>query len=185
MKSKKFQTNFEKGQNLLTQTSELASQATIQCFFTLLGFFSGVCFDFSFCLDFAYAHMIRNIMNKKFSYIWLLCDTEALQLIIFQVEGFHEVTICSLQVVIGRFLLVEGGFRPFVSGRFLVVVGRFKSLRVLVSTFCRFDVCFFKLLTHCNQSCIQNPAKHLEWSVSLLAVNHIRKTIHLRCLTQF
>ena len=98
--------------------------------------------------------MIRNIMNKKFSYIWLLCDTEALQLIIFQVEGFHEVTICSLQVVIGRFLLVEGGFKPFVSGRFLVVVGRFKSLRVLVSTFCRFVVCFFKLLIHCNQSCI-------------------------------
>ena len=84
-------------------------------------------------------------MNRKYCehgiYLLLLCDIEALQLIIFQVEGFLEVRICSLQVVVGRFLQVEGGFRSFsahcrsfqvvfcslkmVSNRLVPIVGRF------------------------------------------------------------
>ena len=74
-------------------------------------------------------------------FLLLLWDIEALQLIIFQVEGFLEVGFCSLQVVVGRFLLVVGGFRSFsarcrsfqvlfcslkaVSNRFVLIVGRF------------------------------------------------------------
>ena len=48
----------------------------------------------------------------------LLCYIGAFQLIIFQVEGFHEVRICSLKVFSGCFLLVVG--------RFLFTVGRFR-----------------------------------------------------------
>ena len=46
-------------------------------------------------------------------YILLLCDIEALQLIMFQVMGFRDVKICLFQVVVGRFLLVVGSFRSF------------------------------------------------------------------------
>ena len=53
----------------------------------------------------------------------LLCDIGALQLIIFQVEGLHEVRICSLQVVPDYSLFVVGHFTSFVvKGRSLHVV---------------------------------------------------------------
>ena len=53
----------------------------------------------------------------------LLCDNGALQLIIFQVERFHEVRICSLQVASGCSLLVVGCFRLFlIHGRLFHVV---------------------------------------------------------------
>ena len=43
----------------------------------------------------------------------LLCDIGVLQLIYFQVEGFHEVKICSFQAFSGHLLLVVGRFRSF------------------------------------------------------------------------
>ena len=48
-------------------------------------------------------------------HLLLLCEIGALQLIIFQVEGFHEVRICSLQFVSGRFLLVVGRSTSFLA----------------------------------------------------------------------
>ena len=84
-------------------------------------------------------------MNTKYCehgiYLLLLCDIEALQLIFFEVEGLLVVRICSLRVVVGCFLQVEGGFRSFsahcrsiqvvlcslkmVSNSFVPIVGRF------------------------------------------------------------
>ena len=49
---------------------------------------------------------------------------------IFQVEGFHEFRICSLQVVSDRFLLVLGCFRSFLAhGRsfHVLALGCFRS----------------------------------------------------------
>ena len=80
---------------------------------------------------------------KQGIYSWLLCDTEAFQLIIFQVEWFSLARICLLQFVVGRFvvvvsyfLLFVGRFRSLLGQRrlFQVVSGRFRLFRALVST---------------------------------------------------
>ena len=57
---------------------------------------------------------------KQGIYSWLLCDIEGFQLIIFQVEWFNLARICSLQFVVGRFVVVVGYF--------LLVVGLFRLL---------------------------------------------------------
>ena len=98
MKSKKYEINFKKGGNLLSesvnQTSELANLFNANLF-------NGFSDKTKYC--------------KEEIYSRLFCDTEALQLIIFQAEGFNEVIIRSLQVNIGRFLLVVGCFRLFLA----------------------------------------------------------------------
>ena len=82
----------------------------------------------------------------------LLCDIGVLQLIIFQVKEFHEVRICSLQVIWGRFLLGVCCFKLFfarprlfqvISGRFLLVVG-FSSHFLLIV------VHFWLFVAHCR-----------------------------------
>ena len=106
----------------------------IQSFFALLRLV------LTFALIFlSYAHMKRNIGTREMIYCFF-CDIGALQLIIFQIEGLHEVRICSVQVFSGCHLLVVGRFRSFlarcrsfqlVSDRFLLVVGRFRSFYVI------------------------------------------------------
>ena len=89
-------------------------------------------------------------------------------MIIFQIKGFHKVRICSLQVVLSRFLLVIGRLRSFlarsnlfqvVSGRFLLVAGRFR----LFLPRCR----SFQIVSHCFRlfqvvSCFSKYAKLLQ-----------------------
>ena len=140
---KKFEINLQKDWNLLSQTSELANQVIIQRFFALF------CFVLTFALFFGMPSFHISTNDTKYSKhgidLLLLCDIGALQLIIFQVEGLHEVRICSFQIVSGYSLLVVGRFRSFlahgrsfpviscsllvVSGRFLFVVGHFRSFR--------------------------------------------------------
>ena len=71
--------------------------------FALFG--SDIDFDSSGCHHLSYAQIIRNIPNMKLMYCFFLN--------IFQVEGFHKVIICYLQVVLGGSLLVVGGFKSF------------------------------------------------------------------------
>ena len=66
--------------------------------------------------------MIRNIATNG-SDLLLFCDIGALQLIIFQAEGFHEVRISSVQIVSGCPLLAVDRFRSFLAhSRLLHVV---------------------------------------------------------------
>ena len=102
-------------QNLLSQTSELANQVIIQCFFPLLDF--DICFYFPFICtdDTKYCNHGNDLL--------LRCDTGALQMIIFQVDGPHEFRVCSMQVVSGCPLLVVARFNSFlVHSRSLHVV---------------------------------------------------------------
>ena len=81
----------------------------------------------------------------------LLCNIGVLQLIYFQVEGFHEVKICSFQAFSGHLLLVVGRFRSFfahdrsfqiiyclfqvISGCFRSFLARYRLLQVVSDRF--------------------------------------------------
>ena len=71
------------------------------------------CLFWFFCLPSLRVCVNDTKYCKQGIYKWLFCVNETLQLIIFQLEGFHEVRICLLQVVSGCFLLVSGHFRSF------------------------------------------------------------------------
>ena len=124
---KKFEINLQKDWNLLSQTSELANQVIIQRFFALF------CFVLTFALFFGMPSFHISTNDTKYCKhgidLLLLCDIGALQ-----VEGPHEVRICSLQVVSDYSLFVVGHFRSFVvKGRSLHVVSC--SLQVVPGCF--------------------------------------------------
>ena len=77
--------------------------------FSFASFGSDICFDFSFICthDTKYCNHRNDLM--------LFCDIGALQLLIFQIEGLHEVRICSVQVFSGCHLLVVDRFRSFLA----------------------------------------------------------------------
>ena len=153
--------HLKKGRNLLTQSSELASQTVIQYFFASLRFV--LIFAVIF-LPAVISHMCTDDTKycKHGIDLLFVCDIGALQLIIFQVEGFHEVRICFLQVVSGRFLLTVGRFMSFFahSRLFEAISCRSKSFL----TFCgSFQVDSYLLQVVSGRSAFQEV-----WYISLL-----------------
>ena len=77
------------------------------CFCLVLGFW--------FCLPSFRIQTNDTKFCKQGVYLLPLCIIETLQLIIFHVEWFNEVRICSLQVAAGRFLVVLDHIRSFLA----------------------------------------------------------------------
>ena len=110
--------------------------------FALLGF--DICFYFPFICtdDTKYCNHGNDLL--------LRCDTGALQMIIFQVDGPHEFRVCSMQVVSGCPLLVVAHFNSFLAhSRSLYVVSFL--LKVVPNHFRLLLVdCFKSFLARCR-----------------------------------
>ena len=100
IKLKKFEINLKKRSKPTHLDQWLANHVIIQCFFFCLPLFR-ICTD-----DTKYCKHGINLL--------LLCETGSLQLIIFEVKGFHELSICYLQVISGLFVFAVSCFKPFL-----------------------------------------------------------------------
>ena len=141
---KKFEINFKKRSKPTHLDQWLTNHVIIQCYF----FYFGRVF-FWHLLWFCCLPLFR-ICTDDTKYckhgidLLVLCETGSFQLIIFEVKGFHELSICYLQVISGLFVLAVGCFKPFlghnrlfevvscllwvISGCVFLDVGRFKLI---------------------------------------------------------
>ena len=103
--------------------------------FALLGF--DICFYFPFICtdDTKYCNHGNDLL--------LRCDTGALQMIIFQVDGPHEFRVCSMQVVSGCPLLLL----QLILIHFLRTVDRFMSFLFCSRLFQIISGCFLQIVS--------------------------------------
>ena len=113
IKLKKFEINLKKMSKPTHLDQWLANHVIIQCFF----YFGRVFFWhllWFFCLPLFRICTDDTKYCKHGINLLLLCETGSLQLIIFEVKGFHELSICYLQVISGLFVFAVSCFKPFL-----------------------------------------------------------------------